>query len=243
MLRGIFLALVSLLLVLLLGTPLLIYAVISRNTDPLYRAGVYCAGLVLRLGGIRVQVSGLENIPAGQALVFMANHQSNADAPALFPSLPPVLVLVKKEIFRIPIFGRAMRLRGFVPVDRSHRERSIQAVEEAAQALAAGHSFVIFPEGTRSPDGRLQSFKKGGFIMSLKAEAPIVPVSISGGRRIMRKGDWAIHSGTMQVTIHHPIATVDRRLEDGIIEEVRRAIAEGLSQHERPLEPHAGSPS
>jgi 1-acyl-sn-glycerol-3-phosphate acyltransferase len=241
MLRGIFLAMISLLLVVLLGAPLLIYAVISGNTDPLYRAGVYCAGLVLRLGGVRVRVSGLEKVPASRAVVFMANHQSNADPPALFPCLPPVLVLVKKEIFRIPIFGRAMRLRGFIPVDRAHRERAIQAVEEAAQALRAGHSFVIFPEGTRSPDGRLQLFKKGGFIMSLKAGAPIVPVSISGGRRIMRKGDWAIHTGTMQVTIHDPILTIDRSLDDGIIEEVRRVILQGLSRDEWPLEPHAWS--
>jgi len=236
MLRGIVLGLLSFLLVLLIGTPLVIYAVISGNTDPLYRTGIYCAAWVTRLGGIRVQVRGREKIPAGQAVVFMANHQSNADAPALFPCLPPVLVLVKQEIFTIPVFGRAMRQRGFIPVDRAHRERAIQAVDEASESLRAGHSFVIFPEGTRSPDGRLQRLKKGGFIMALKAQALIVPVSISGGRKIMEKGDWAIHSGAMQVSFHDPISTVGRSLDDGIIDEVRSAILEGLEEDERPLE-------
>ena len=236
MLRGILLGLLSLLLVFFLGTPLLIYAVVSGNTDPLYRAGVFCAGLVIRLGGIRVEVRNREKMPAGQAVVFMANHQSNADPPALFPCLPPVLVLVKKEMFSIPVFGRAMRLRGFVPVDRSRRERAIEAVDEAARSLQAGNSFVIFPEGTRSPDGRLQPLKKGGFIMALKAGAPIVPVSISGGRKIMRKGDWAVHAGTMQVSFHDPVSTVNRRLDDGIIDQVSRAILEGLNEDERPIE-------
>jgi 1-acyl-sn-glycerol-3-phosphate acyltransferase len=240
MLRGISLGLVSLLCILLLGTPLTLYALVSGNTDPLYRAGVYCAAMVMRLGGIRVQVCGREKIPAGRAVVYMANHQSNADAPALFPCLPPVLVLAKKAVFKIPIFGRGMRLRGFIPVDRSDRERAKQAVDAAARSLQAGNSFVIFPEGTRSPDGRLQPFKKGGFVMALKAGAPIVPVSISGGRKIMRKGDWAIHAGIMQVRFHDPIPTVGRSLDDGIIDEVKAAIADGLTEDERPAGQPAG---
>jgi 1-acyl-sn-glycerol-3-phosphate acyltransferase len=236
MLRGISLGLLSLLLVFLLGTPLVIYAVISGNTDPLYRTGIYCAALVMRLGGVRVHVHGREKIPAGQAVVFMPNHQSNADGPAVFPCLPPVLVLVKQEVFRIPVLGRAMRLRGFIPVDRARRERAIEAVEEASRSLRAGNSFVIFPEGTRSADGRLQPLKKGGFIMALKAGAPIVPVSISGGRQIMRKGDWAVHAGTMRVTIHDPIPTLNRSLHDGIIGEVRAAIINGLAEDEWPID-------
>jgi 1-acyl-sn-glycerol-3-phosphate acyltransferase len=234
MLRGILLGLLSLLLIFLLGTPLVVYALVSGNSDPLYRAGVYCAGIVMRLGGIQVQVSGQDRIPAGQAVVYMANHQSNADAPCLFCCLPPVLALAKKEMFRIPVLGWAMRLRGFIPVDRSRRERAIEAVDEASRSLRAGKSFVIFPEGTRSEDGRLQPLKKGGFIMALKAGAAIVPVSISGGRKIMRKGDWAVRSGTMHVTFHGLIPTVNRNLDDGIIDEVGKAIAQGLTADERP---------
>jgi 1-acyl-sn-glycerol-3-phosphate acyltransferase len=234
MLRGILLGLLSFLLIFLLGTPLVVYALISGNSDPLYRAGVYCAGIVMRLGGIHVQVFGQDRIPAGQAVVYMANHQSNADAPGLFCCLPPVLALAKKEMFRTPVLGWAMRLRGFIPVDRSRRERAIEAVDEAARSLRAGKSFLIFPEGTRSEDGRLQPLKKGGFIMALKAGAPIVPVSVSGGRKIMRKGDWAVHSGTMHVTFHDPVPTVNRSLDDGVIDEVREAIAQGLNTDERP---------
>ena len=127
-----------------------------------------------------------------------------------------------------------MRLRGFIPVDRSRRERAIEAVDEASRSLRAGKSFLIFPEGTRSEDGRLQPLKKGGFIMALKAGAAIVPVSISGGRKIMRKGDWTVHAGTLHVTFHDPIPTVERSLDDGIIDEVGEAIAQGLTVDERP---------
>ena len=236
MLRAIFLSLATLFVIFLFGIPLLLHAVISRNTDLLYQVGVYFAGRLLRLGGIRTRVQGRERIPGGRAVVFMANHQSNVDPPAIFACLPPVLVIAKKESFRIPVLGPAMRMRGFIPIDRKHRERAIEAVEEAARALRAGHSFVIFPEGTRSPDGRLQAFKKGAFILALKGSVPIVPVSISGACRIMRKGDPAIHPGTIRITFHDPIPTENRRLDDGIMDEVRRAIVQGLAENERPVE-------
>jgi len=234
MLRAILLSLLCLLFVFILGTPLLIYALISGNTDPIYNVGVSCARFAMRLGGIRLDVRGWERVPQRQAVVFMANHESNIDPPAIFACLPPVLVLAKKESFRIPILGPAMRRRGFIPVDRADRERAIEAVEQASRALRAGHSFVVFPEGTRSPDGRLQPLKKGGFIMALKAGAPIVPVSLSGGRRIMRKGDGAIHPGTIRVTFHEPIPTAGRSVEDRdeVIREVREALLSGLADDE-----------
>lgn len=238
MLRAILLSLLCLLFIFILGTPLLIYALISRNTDPLYKVGVACARLAMRLGGIRLDVRGWDKVPQRQAVVFMANHESNIDPPAIFACLPPVLVLAKKESFRIPVLGPAMRLRGFIPVDRSDRERAIEAVEQASKALRAGHSFVVFPEGTRSPDGRLQPLKKGGFIMALNAGALIVPVSLSGGRRIMRKGDPAIHPGTICITFHEPIRTEGRSVDDRdqVIEEVRKALLSGLTEDEWPLE-------
>jgi 1-acyl-sn-glycerol-3-phosphate acyltransferase len=242
MLRAIFLFLISLLFILLLGVPLLIYAAITRNTDPLYHVGVYCAGLLLRLGGIRTEVRGRERIPAGRAVVFMANHQSNVDPPAIFACLPPVLVIAKKESFRIPVLGPAMRMRGFIPIDRKDRERAIEAVQKAALALRAGSSFLVFPEGTRSPDGRLQPFKKGAFILALEASVPIVPVSLSGACRIMRKGDLAIHAGTMRITFHNPIPTEDRRIGNGLMDEVRRAILQGLAEDEWPIEELSARP-
>jgi len=243
MLRAIFLSLVTLFLIFLLGIPLLLYAVLSRDTDPLYKVGVYVAARLLRLGGIRTEVVGKERIPSGRAVVFMANHQSNVDPPAIFPCLPPVLVIAKQESFRIPVLGPAMRLRGFVPIDRKHRERAIEAVEEAARSLRAGHSFLVYPEGTRSPDGRLQAFKKGAFILALRGGVPIVPVSISGACRIMRKGDLAIHPGTIRITFHRPIATENRNLDDGLMDEVRHAIIQGLAEDERPAERSSQRPA
>ncbi len=238
MLRAILLSLLCLLFVFVLGTPLLIYAMITRNTDPLYNVGVSCARFAMRLGGIRLDVHRREKIPPRQAVVFMANHESNIDPPAIFACLPPVLVLAKKESFRIPILGPAMRLRGFIPVDRKDREQAREAVDKACQALGAGHSFVIFPEGTRGPDGRLQPLKKGGFIMALRAGAPIVPVSLSGTRHIMRKGEIGIHPGSIRITFHEAIRTDNRSLDDRdqLIEEVRRALLSGLKEDEWPLE-------
>ena len=237
MLRAILLSLLCLLFIFFLGTPLLIYALITGRTDPLYSVGVSCARFAMRVGGIRLEVRGGEKIPR-QAVVFMANHESNIDPPAIFPCLPPVLVLAKKESFRIPILGPAMRLRGFIPIDRKDRERAIEAVDQACKALRAGQSFVVFPEGTRSPDGRLQPLKKGGFIMALQAGAPIVPVSLSGTWRIMHKGEIAIRPGRIRVTFHDPVRTDNRSVEDRdqVIEEVRQALLSGLDEDEWPLE-------
>ena len=238
MLRAALVSLASLLLILVLGAPMLLYAALSGDTDRLYAVGRFSAGLVLRLAGVRLEVQGREKVPPGRAVVFMPNHQSNVDGPAVFVCLPPVLVLAKKEFFRLPVLGWAMRLQGFIPLDRKNRQRAIQALDEAARALQAGHSFLIFPEGTRSPDGRLQAFKSGGFMMALKSGAPVVPVSISGGRRIMRKGDRAIHPGRIRITFHDPVETAGYQPEERrrLMEAVRRAVLSGLAVEEWPVE-------
>jgi 1-acyl-sn-glycerol-3-phosphate acyltransferase len=238
MLRALYVSLAAFTMIFVLGIPLLLYAAITGNTDVLYRVGVYCAGLVLRIAGVRLEVRGREKIPLGRAVVFMSNHQSNADPPALAASLPPVLFLAKKEAFRIPILGRAMRLRGFVPVDRKNRERAARAIDEAAEALRRGQSFLVFPEGTRSPDGRLQPLRKGVFVMALRASAPIVPVSLSGAAQIMRKGEWAMHPGLIRITLQDPVWTANRSLDDRdqVMEEVRQAILRGLEKEEWGME-------
>jgi len=238
MFRAFFVSLVALSYTLLVGTPFLVHAVLTRNTDTLYRVGRLGTRIVLWLAGVRFEVHGLEKIPR-QAAVFMANHQSNCDPPAIFLILPPILVLAKKEFFRVPILGRAMVLRGFIPVDRQNREKAIEAVEAATKSLKAGHSFMAFPEGTRSPDGRLKQFKKGVFVMALKAGAPIVPISVSEGRKIMPKGKFSITPGILRITIHDPVPTEGCTLDDRerIIGLVRQAILGGLSAEEWPLEP------
>jgi 1-acyl-sn-glycerol-3-phosphate acyltransferase len=238
MIRTVLASLVALAAIFFLGTPLLIYAVISGDTDPLYWAGRAGARATLWAAGIRIDVRGREKIAAGRAVVYMPNHQSNIDPPAVFVLLPPVLVLGKQEFFRTPVLGRAMRLRGFVPVDRKNRERAIEAVEQAVKSLKAGNSFLVYPEGTRSPDGRLQRFKKGAFMMALKAGVPIVPVSISGAFKIMRKGRFAIHPGRVRIAFHDPVTTEGCTLDDRerIMAAVRQAILSGLEPEERPPE-------
>lgn len=227
--------------ILLLGPPLLVYCALTHNADLIYKAGMLGARMALWLAGVKVEVRGREKIPRDRAVVFMPNHQSNSDPPAVIVHLPPVLVLVKKEFFRVPILGRVMRMCGFISVDRKNRENAIAAVNAAARALQAGRSFLAFPEGTRSPDGRLQHLKKGVFLMAIEAGVPVVPISVSGSRKIMRKGDWRLHSGLIRMTIHDSIHTagctpLDR---DRIMRRVREAIASGLAPEELPVEPAA----
>ena len=220
------------------GGPFLLYAFISRRTDALYRVGVLGARMALWLAGVRMEVRGKENIPAGRALVFMANHQSNADPPAIFVNLPPVLVMTKKEFFRVPVLGPAVKLRGFVPVDRQNRARAAEAVEEAVRSLQSGNSFLVFPEGTRSPDGRLQRFKKGVFVMAVKSSAPVIPVSISGSRFIMPKGKKTLHPGVIRITFHDAVPAAEFGMESltELQARVRQAIASALAPDEQPVE-------
>lgn len=238
MIRAAFVTLFVFFYILLVGLPILIHALIIGSTDRLYAVGRWGAKTALRLSGVRLDVRGVENIPRGQSAVFMPNHQSNSDPPAVFTILPPLLVLAKKEFFNIPVLGQGMRLRGFVPVDRKNRESAIRAVEQAALALKAGNSFLAFPEGTRSPDGRLQPFKKGVFIMALQAGVPIVPISVSGSSKIMRKGEWIIRPGVMRITIHESVSTRGCSINDReeIMSRVREAILSGLTPEEWPLD-------
>ena len=238
MIRAFLVVVVTFAYVLILGPPVLIYAAISGNTDPVYRIGTRGARLALWLAGVRLEIHRLDQIPSHRAVVFMANHQSNCDPPALLAVLPPVLVLAKKEFFRVPIIGRGMVVRGFIPVDRRNREQALEAVEKGVQALKAGKSFLVYPEGTRSPDGRLQRFKKGVFVMAIKAGAPIVPISVSGSNKIMPKGKFVMRPGGVRITFHEPVATQGSAIEDRqlIIDRVRQAILAGLEKDEWPLE-------
>jgi 1-acyl-sn-glycerol-3-phosphate acyltransferase len=224
--------------ILAVGFPFLLQALLTRNTDALYRVGINGARLALWLSGVHLDVHGLEKIPHGHAAIYMPNHQSNCDPPAVISILPPVLVMAKQEFFRVPVLGTAMRHRGFIPVDRKNHEKAMAAVEQAVEALKAGKSFMAYPEGTRSPDGRLQTFKKGLFAMAIKAGALIVPVSVSGARKIMPKGKFAIHPGRVRITLHDPIHaenySVDQRRE--LIRVTRQAILQGLDPQEWPVE-------
>jgi 1-acyl-sn-glycerol-3-phosphate acyltransferase len=237
MIRTAFVVLAASAYLFLVFTPMFFVSLVTRRTETLYRVAIRGCRMAVWLAGIRLEVRGREKIPSGRAVVFMPNHQSMSDPPAMMAILPPVLVLLKRSLFHIPVLGPAMRMHGFVPIDREHRERAMQAVEEAAAKLRAGHSFLVYPEGTRTRDGRLLPFKKGAFVMAMRAQAPIVPVSVSGAYKIMRKGAMSLHPGTLRITFHDPVSTQGYAADDRsiVMEKVRAAIMTGLTEDEKPL--------
>ena len=193
----------------------------------LYELGHIGVWLALGLAGIRYRVTGAQKIPPGRAVVFCSNHESNVDPPVLFQALHRRLhVLFKAELTKLPILGRVMLAGGFVAVERDRREASMASIECAAASIRSGNSFLIFPEGTRSRTSELLPFKKGGFIMAIKAQAPVVPVAISGGRDAMRKGSWFVRPVMCRIRIGEPVETagMDVGDRDRLIDTVRARV-------------------
>jgi len=238
MLRTLFIAVFLSLYILILGPPLLLYTLLSKNINPLYWTGLKGVLFFVRAVGVKIQVKGLEKIPAGVCL-FAANHTSSADAPAVVGAIPRrVAVLLKESLFRWPIVGQAFTLANFIAVRREVRESAIASVDKAAEAMRAGQSFLIYPEGTRSPDGRLQEFKKGAVVLAIKAAAPIVPIACSNAHRIMEKRSLVIHPGEILVEFLEPIDASKYTWEerDALNQRVHDALAAGLPPDQRPME-------
>ena len=216
--------------VLLVGTPFILAALLTDRPELLYRAGLLGVRLGLRLSGIRYTVTGREHLQRNRAAVYAVNHTSNVEPPVLFAVLsdlfPKLRVLYKAELRKLPILTRAFDLAGFVPLERNNRDQSLPAIDRAADALREGNSFLIFPEGTRSRTGELLPFKKGGFIMALKAGAPVVPVAIKGARSAMRKGSPWIHPVSIGVVFAEPVETAGLSVgdRDRVAGSVRAAV-------------------
>ena len=171
---------------------------------------------------------GREHVPLDRAAVYCANHQSNVDPPVLFHAVHPRMhILYKHEIDQIPVLARAFRMGGFIPVDRRNKEAAVRSIEAGAASIRSGNSFLIFPEGTRSRTDELLPFKKGGFVMAIRAQAPIVPVAVQGGRAAMRRGSWIIRPVTLTIRIGRPVETsgAGHGNRDEIIARVRHEIA------------------
>ena len=202
----------------IVGTPFVLFALAIGNPAILYRVGNLGVRLGLFLSGIRYSVEGGEHIQRGRPAVYAVNHASNVEPPILFDSLrslfPRLRILYKAELRSLPILTRAFDLAGFVPLERGNPEQSLPAIDAAAKALQEGNSFLIFPEGTRSRSGALLPFKKGGFIMALKAQVPVVPVAISGARHAMKKGSFIIRPVHVRVRFGAPVHTAGLRHED-----------------------------
>lgn len=228
---------VSLSLYILGAAPVFIlHCLVTGSPELLYRVGVAGARWALRFSGVRTRVSGVENIPTGPC-IFVANHVSNLDPPVVVAAIPRrVALLAKKEVFRVPLLARALLLAQFVPVDRTDRAAALVSVEQALKHMKAGVSFLIFPEGTRSPDGRMRPFKKGSFVMAIRAGVPLVPVSVVGAHKLMRKGSVALVPGEVSVTFGPPISVAGHSLDsrDDLLEVVERAVAQGLPEDQQP---------
>jgi 1-acyl-sn-glycerol-3-phosphate acyltransferase len=198
----------------------------------LYVLGHWGVAIGTSLAGIRTRVAGREHLTPGQAVVFCSNHQSNIDPPILFQALHPRLhILFKRELTRLPLLGKAFQIGGFVPIDRASREQSMAAIDQAAASLRDGNSFLTFPEGTRSRTGALLPFKRGPFLMALKAQVPIVPVAIQGGAASMRRGSPIVRPTTVSVRIGVAVDTRGMDISDRetLADTVRSRVEELLA--------------
>ena len=184
---------------------------------------------ILFVSGIKVTVEGLTNIDASQSYIYMPNHLSNFDIPVMLSYLPAQFRwLAKTELFKITLFGLAMKRAGYISIDRSNRRSAFASLKRAAETIRKGTSVLIFPEGTRSLDGNMRTFKKGGFFLALNAGVPVVPVAIRGTWEIMSKNGWMIRPGRVVVQIARPIPTADynRKTKGELMAKVRQAISE-----------------
>jgi len=202
---------------------------ISGSADVLFAIAMRIARTGLSVAGIRIKVEGIERINPAETYIFMCNHVSNLDPPILIPALPRrTSVLVKKELFQVPILGRAMLMGDLVPVDRRNREAAVNSMREAEAVMAKGLNMTVFPEGTRSRDGRLLPFKKGPFYLAMDSGVSVVPVTILGSESLMPKGSVLIHSGTVRLVFHSPILPKRFNDNDELISAVRAGISSAL---------------
>jgi 1-acyl-sn-glycerol-3-phosphate acyltransferase len=236
MIRTAFVAFSLALGTLVLGPPLILFTLVTKSATLMYWAGVKLVVYVTRMAGEKVIVEGRENIPPGVCL-FAANHTSNADAPAIVGAIPRrIAILGRKSLFDIPVVGTAFRLAKFVPVDRENRDAALASVKQAVEYIREGFSFLVYPEGTRSPDGRLRRFKKGSFAIAIEAGIPIVPVACAGAHRIMKKNSLIVRPGRVTVRFGMPIDasayTIEQR--DELAQRVHEAVAAQLPEDQKP---------
>src|SRR6202522_1020060 len=215
----------------LIGLP---WTFITGDISFLYRMFMFGAWNGVRLAGVRVQSIGLDKLDPARTYIFMSNHVSNLDPPITIPLIPKrTSVMVKKELFRYPILGQAMRMGSLVPVDRGNRDAGIESVRIAKQVVQQGLNMTIYVEGKRSFDGKLLPFKKGPFYLAIECGVPVFPVTITGTHYVMPKGRFAIKPGLVTVTFHPPIEPANFGSREYLMEQVRTVIESGLPEENR----------
>jgi 1-acyl-sn-glycerol-3-phosphate acyltransferase len=230
--RLVFLALIYIILIVILAVLLLIAWPLGLR-DPLFGVAKWAVSLAPPILGIKVNVIGRERVDRRSPAIFMSNHLSFLDGPLLFLLIPlPIRVILKKEIFRIPVIGQGMRFVEFVPVDRKGVRGGKKSIELASRLIREkGYSYLIFPEGTRSRDGRIQPFRRGGFFLAMESQARIVPISIKGTYELMPRGTIFPRKGKVEVRFHAPVPVegYDQKSMGGLMDKVKHVIESGLT--------------
>lgn len=216
----------------ILGTVAIILSIFDSSGNAPHLVARLWGKIQLKTTGTKVRIEGLDKIDPKQSYILVSNHQSNFDIFALLGYLPiQFRWTAKASLFRIPFLGWAMSRIGYIPIERESPKKAYKSMLQAAEKVKNGISVMIFPEGTRSPDGHLQPFKKGVFLIALKSQAPILPITIKGTNKIMRKGDWRTYPGNVQIIIDQPLETkhVSPMEEEVLSAKVRQIIIKNLS--------------
>jgi 1-acyl-sn-glycerol-3-phosphate acyltransferase len=229
------------------GPTLLLWSLVTGRAHSMYITARFTLRVALILAGVRVRFThappdsateqavraggrAISAFSADRNYVFMANHVSNVDPPLCFLAIPQDLkVIFKEELLRLPILSTAFRLARCIPLDRSDSEAARRAIDQAVAQLKQGDSFLIFPEGTRSRDGRLGPFKSGGFVMAILSGTPVVPITLRSTREIQAKGAWKLNRGEVEIVFHPPIPpplSIDQKgaFRERVRETIRRSL-------------------
>ena len=232
------------LLTVLLALVTIACGIFETHGKKAYRINQLWTWIILRVAGIKLKINGLENIDPQRQYVFVVNHQSNIDIPVLVQSLPQFQLrwIAKKELLHVPFFGWAMWASRHITGDRADPLDAIRSLKRAKERIAAGISIVVFPEGTRSRDGKLLRFKKGGFLLAAQSSRPIVPITINGSRQVLPAGAWHLRSGTIEVTISQPIAADG--FGPGTLRHLSNQVRQAIERQLRSVPPvHLTSPA
>jgi 1-acyl-sn-glycerol-3-phosphate acyltransferase len=231
MIRSIIALVVVVIMTFICGLLAVAAGVVNPYSRVVYFIGQMWVRSILFVSGTKIDTTGMDKIDLSRNYVFISNHQSHFDVPAVFRVIPHTIrFLTKKELYKIPVFGWAIQAVGMIKIDRANREQAQASLNKAAEVMKKGVSIVVFPEGTRSKDGTLGQFKKGGFIIAIKAGIAIVPISISGSRFILKKHTMRIRSGKIRLVFDQPIGTTEYTLDQKhmLIEKVRNVIEQNI---------------
>jgi len=231
MLRTVLAWIILLMATVILGTVAIFLSLFDASGNTSHLVARLWGKIQLRTTGTKVNILGLEKIDRRQSYILVSNHQSSFDIFALLGYLPMQFRwTAKASLFRLPFLGWSMSRIGYIPIERDSPKKAYRSMLLAAEKVQKGVSVMIFPEGTRSLDGRLQPFKKGVFLVALKSQAPILPITILGTDKIMRKGDWRTYPGKVQIIIDKPIATagIPADKEGELSTKVRQTLLKNL---------------